>query len=132
MEVPLRASRYGGQPSHAGVSSLACQPKLAHKSGERRLAEREGFEPPVPFRVQRFSRPPPSTTRPPLPHEAILTIQALAAARHLTTGAVNYDVVTAAGPGLDQRAAPARMPTPRLGRAEPVRTEAGGILSSRS
>src|SRR3982750_4674285 len=33
---------------------------------ERRLAEREGFEPPVPFRVQWFSRPPPSTTRPPL------------------------------------------------------------------
>jgi hypothetical protein len=30
------------------------------------LAEREGFEPPVPFRVRRFSRPEPSTTRPPL------------------------------------------------------------------
>src|SRR5262245_28271304 len=30
------------------------------------LAEGEGFEPPVPFRVQWFSRPPPSTTRPPL------------------------------------------------------------------
>src|SRR4029453_4547849 len=29
-------------------------------------AEGEGFEPPVPFRVQRFSRPPPSTTRPSL------------------------------------------------------------------
>ena len=26
------------------------------------LAEGEGFEPPVPFRVQRFSRPPVSTT----------------------------------------------------------------------
>src|SRR6478672_5124785 len=33
----------------------------------RRLAEGEGFEPPVPFRVQWFSRPPPSTTRPSLP-----------------------------------------------------------------
>jgi hypothetical protein len=32
----------------------------------RFLAEREGFEPPVPFRVRRFSRPEPSTTRPPL------------------------------------------------------------------
>src|SRR5215469_350649 len=32
----------------------------------RNLAEREGFEPPVPFRVRRFSRPEPSTTRPPL------------------------------------------------------------------
>ena len=30
------------------------------------LAEREGFEPPIPFRVCRFSRPEPSTTRPPL------------------------------------------------------------------
>src|SRR5438094_7283262 len=35
--------------------------------GERRLAEGEGFEPPVPLRVQWFSRPPPSTTRPSLP-----------------------------------------------------------------
>jgi hypothetical protein len=33
---------------------------------ERGLAEREGFEPPEPFRVQWFSRPPPSTTRPSL------------------------------------------------------------------
>jgi hypothetical protein len=31
------------------------------------LAEGEGFEPPVPFRAQWFSRPPPSTTRPSLP-----------------------------------------------------------------
>ena len=30
------------------------------------MAEREGFEPPIPFRVCRFSRPVPSTTRPPL------------------------------------------------------------------
>jgi hypothetical protein len=30
------------------------------------VAEREGFEPPVPFRARRFSRPEPSTTRPPL------------------------------------------------------------------
>ncbi len=29
-----------------------------------RVAEEEGFEPPVPFPAQRFSRPPPSTTRP--------------------------------------------------------------------
>ena len=28
------------------------------------LAEKEGFEPPVPSRVQRFSRPPHSTTLP--------------------------------------------------------------------
>ena len=47
---------------------LACQPSLTVKlARERMLAEREGFEPPVPFRVQWFSRPPPSTTRPSLP-----------------------------------------------------------------
>src|SRR4051812_38786479 len=33
---------------------------------ERRMAEGEGFEPPEPFPVQWFSRPPPSTTRPSL------------------------------------------------------------------
>ena len=38
----------------------------ARLQGGRSLAEREGFEPPVPFRVQWFSRPPPSTTRPSL------------------------------------------------------------------
>ena len=37
-------------------------------SAWRRLAERVGFEPTVAFRLQRFSRPPPSTTRPPLRH----------------------------------------------------------------
>ena len=30
------------------------------------MAEREGFEPPIPVKVCRFSRPEPSTTRPPL------------------------------------------------------------------
>src|SRR6266700_1199040 len=30
------------------------------------LAEREGFEPPIPVKVCRFSRPVPSTARPPL------------------------------------------------------------------
>src|SRR5271154_7199520 len=30
------------------------------------MAEGEGFEPPGPFRAQRFSRPPVSTTHPPL------------------------------------------------------------------
>ena len=30
------------------------------------MAEGEGFEPPVPFRAQRFSRPPVSTTHPSL------------------------------------------------------------------
>ena len=34
----------------------------ATEGPEDYLAEGEGFEPPVPFRVQRFSRPPVSTT----------------------------------------------------------------------
>jgi hypothetical protein len=38
-------------------------PKLMCFKG---LAESEGFEPPIPFRVCRFSRPVPSTTRPTL------------------------------------------------------------------
>jgi hypothetical protein len=37
-----------------------------YSEDSRKLAEGEGFEPPVPFRVQRFSRPPPSTARPSL------------------------------------------------------------------
>src|SRR3954462_10275637 len=41
-------------------------PPVAHARGGRRRAEGEGFEPPEPFRVQWFSRPPPSTTRPSL------------------------------------------------------------------
>ena len=44
-------------------------PKYApvnYRSAGVDLAEGEGFEPPVPFRVQWFSRPPPSTTRPSL------------------------------------------------------------------
>jgi hypothetical protein len=45
--------------SRAGITSL----QVPDYKG---LAEREGFEPPVPFRVRRFSRPEPSTTRPPL------------------------------------------------------------------
>ena len=45
--------------------SLAAQ----HEKGENlELAERGGFEPPVRLlTVQRFSKPPPSATRPPLP-----------------------------------------------------------------
>src|ERR1700690_1467397 len=33
---------------------------------KEKVAESEGFEPPIPFRVCRFSRPVPSTTRPTL------------------------------------------------------------------
>src|SRR5437762_4405722 len=44
--------------------------------------EREGFEPPVPFRVQWFSRPPPSTTRPSLP-PSLARIASRASARRV-------------------------------------------------
>ena len=40
--------------------AMAQYPGREHKGND--LAEGEGFEPPVPFRVQRFSRPPVSTT----------------------------------------------------------------------
>src|SRR5688572_6011287 len=52
---------------------------VAHGAGrrrERRVAEGEGFEPPIPFRVQRFSRPPPSTARPSLRSRGALPILA--------------------------------------------------------
>src|SRR5215469_18925214 len=45
---------------------MLCNPLCWMELQKRNLAEREGFEPPIPFRVCRFSRPVPSTTRPPL------------------------------------------------------------------
>src|SRR5437879_7208149 len=42
------------------------------------LAEREGFEPPVPFRVQRFSRPPVSTAHTPLRVSVVNSLPAVA------------------------------------------------------
>ena len=39
---------------------------IGRDRGQEAMAEREGFEPPIPFQVCRFSRPEPSTTRPPL------------------------------------------------------------------
>jgi hypothetical protein len=51
--VRLRATRFGGQPSSES-NSLACQPKLAE--GERRLAERVGFEPTVEFPLHTLSK----------------------------------------------------------------------------
>ena len=53
---------------HGSEHSVA----LRHRSNRFwELAEREGFEPPDPFRSQWFSRPPPSTTRPSLRVEKI-------------------------------------------------------------
>ena len=51
-------SRYGDNLRMPEVSSLACQPKLADKPGERRLAEREGFEPPCRLPGKTLSRRP--------------------------------------------------------------------------
>ena len=76
--LPRRSSRFGVSASERrrtrsafALRASARQPSRAssRSSGEhaeRRVAEGEGFEPPGPFRVQRFSRPPPSTTRPSL------------------------------------------------------------------
>ena len=62
----------GGPPSLTGLLGPPSpglpsrSSRFGVRSRERRLAEREGFEPPEPFPVQWFSRPPPSTTRPSL------------------------------------------------------------------
>src|SRR5437588_10660016 len=40
------------------MNSLACQPKLAQESGERKMAEREGFEPPCRLPGKTLSRRP--------------------------------------------------------------------------
>lgn len=53
----------GSRRAALSLSKLARRPSGA---GPRELEEGEGFEPPIPFQVQRFSRPPPSTTRPSL------------------------------------------------------------------
>jgi hypothetical protein len=61
----LLKSRYLGSLVHQRFGSRAAVARLYHV-GSKGLAEREGFEPPIPFQVCRFSRPEPSTTRPPL------------------------------------------------------------------
>ena len=55
---------------HPMLSAVCLRQNEARAERERSLAEGEGFEPPIPFRVQRFSRPPPSTTRPSLRRRA--------------------------------------------------------------
>ena len=63
--VRLRSLARATARQTSPTCGLACLDE-ARPKGERSLAEREGFEPPEPFRVQWFSRPPPSTTRPSL------------------------------------------------------------------
>ena len=57
--------------SHVRSSLKLCLARPVHTNARprwhgRSLAEREGFEPPLPLRVKRFSRPPHSTALPPL------------------------------------------------------------------
>ena len=62
-----------------GPTGFRCSINLQMQTAEftspkrRNGPEREGFEPPVPLRVQRFSRPPLSTAQPPLHNKKILT-----------------------------------------------------------
>ncbi len=55
----------GRSPSGLGRGLCPCYPAARGRS-----AEREGFEPPLPLRVKRFSRPPHSTALPPLQKDA--------------------------------------------------------------
>src|SRR5260370_3233062 len=58
--------------------------------GIQKLAEREGFEPPIPFQVCRFSRPEPSTTRPPLPLLSFTTVHGSRAVAYLNPFEFNF------------------------------------------
>src|SRR5208337_282374 len=59
----------------AGLEARRANSRIQHTADC--LAEREGFEPPIPFRVCRFSRPEPSTTRPPLRCYSFTTVSIL-------------------------------------------------------
>jgi hypothetical protein len=63
--------------SHGSCGGAAQRVKKHGIARVRSVAEGEGFEPPVPFRVQWFSRPPPSTTRPSLRIENLARIHAI-------------------------------------------------------
>src|SRR5215813_11958657 len=56
--LPICADTAGILMRWVLVSSLACHPKLAHVSHERKVAERGGFEPPCPLRDKTLSRRP--------------------------------------------------------------------------
>ncbi len=63
----------------AARAARCLTPAPASQPSVARLAEGEGFEPPEPFPVQWFSRPPPSTTRPSLRVENLAGIRAISA-----------------------------------------------------
>ncbi len=54
------------QPQMTPEASFASSGVVASPAARAALAEREGFEPPLPVKVKRFSRPPHSTALPPL------------------------------------------------------------------
>ena len=56
----------GGAPERIRTSDHWFRRPPLYPLSYRRLAEREGFEPPEGINPQRFSRPPHSTTLPPL------------------------------------------------------------------
>ena len=67
LEGRVFVERFSAQHCVGGeIRALCSLWRNAPKNAQERDSEREGFEPPVPFRVQWFSRPPPSTTRPSL------------------------------------------------------------------
>ena len=56
-------------PKYRLISNRVPKPRFRPKSGEKprnKMAEREGFEPPLPFQVITLSRRAPSTAQPPL------------------------------------------------------------------
>ena len=56
-------------PKYRPISNLVPRRRLSPKSGGKlpiKMAEREGFEPPLPFQVITLSRRAPSTAQPPL------------------------------------------------------------------
>ena len=69
-EVP-RANRKGGQSCIRLLADAAA--RCSRRTSKARLAERKGFEPLEPVKVQRFSRPPLSTAQPSSPARNYLT-----------------------------------------------------------
>ncbi len=59
-------SNPGSHPSLDGPPAVVVPSSFVNRNAKMKMAEREGFEPPGPLRAQRFSRPPQSTTLPPL------------------------------------------------------------------
>jgi hypothetical protein len=61
LTVPLWTTK---DKNSSGYWSSMCDRRCPRTSQEGKMAEEEGFEPPIPFQVRQFSRLEPSTTRP--------------------------------------------------------------------